>query len=240
MSGLVRRLAALALIALVPMAALAQEEGADTEMAETEQAAPYMEPDDGWKDRRFQAGGYFGNLSGGTALGLVENVLFRTQFNTGSDSAYGLRFGWVFAPRFDVELEYGRSSPGLVATLTDLQGQGKTDVDFADLDMNWFTGVVNYSMIERTRRIVPYLTLGVGVVTVSSDAENIVKSRQPGLIFGGGLRVRLVDMIALRADARGLRSGFGTNQEEGDLPGVFVGDFKASNFIWTVGLDIRF
>ena len=92
----------------------------------------------------------------------------------------------------------------------------------------------------RTRRIVPYLTLGIGVVTVSSDAENIVKSRQPGLIFGGGLRVRVVDMIAVRADARGLRSGFGTNQEEGDLPGVFVGDFKASNFIWTVGLDIRF
>jgi hypothetical protein len=77
-------------------------------------------------------------------------------------------------------------------------------------------------------------------VSVSSDAEDIVKSRKPGLIYGGGVRIRIIDLIALRVDARGMRSGFGTKQEEDDLPGVFVGDFNASNFIWSAGLDIRF
>lgn len=207
---------------------------------EDEDLARYTDPDAGWKDHRFQAGGFYGRLSGGTSLGLIDNVFFRTQINMGTDNTFGFRAGWVFAARFDVELEYGNSSPGLIATLTDLRGQGKTEVPFSDLDMTWLTAAVNYSMIERTRRVVPYLTLGVGVVSVSSEAEGIVKSRKPGLIFGGGVRVRLIDLIALRADARGLRSGFGTKQEEGDLPGVFVGDFNASNFVWTAGLEIRF
>ena len=231
----------------VPGTASAQQSGeAAPESQQEDEQTPddatsrYGDADEGWKDRRFHVGGFFGRLTGGTSLGLTENVFFRTQFNMGTDDTFGLRAGWVFAARFDLELEYGESSPGLIATLTDLRGQGKTEVPFADLDMTWFTASANYSMIERTRRIVPYLTLGIGVVTVSSEAEGIVKSRKPGLIFGGGIRVRVVDPIALRVDARGLRSGFGTKQEEGDLPGVFVGDFNASNFVWTVGLEIKF
>jgi opacity protein-like surface antigen len=233
----------LAIAVVWPVAAVAQEE-AEAEASESTPGepmpSPYSDPDEGWKERRFHVGGLYGNLSGGTSLGLIENVFFRTQFNTGSDTQYGLRAGYVFAARWDVELEWGQSSPGLEATLTDLSGQGKTVVPFADLDMSRLTASVNYSMIERTRRIVPYLTLGFGVVSVSSDAEGVVKSRKPGLIYGGGLRVKVVDMLAVRLDARGLRSGFGTKQEEDDLPGVFVGDFKASNFLWSVGIDIRF
>ncbi len=233
----------LLLLALIlPGLAFAQEaEQAEADgQAEAEGTSLYDNPDAGWKDQRFHVGGFYGNLSGGTSMGLIDNVFFRTQLNMGSDSTFGFRAGYVLASRFDVEFEYGNASPGLIATLTDLQGQGKTEVPFSDLDMTWLTASVNYSMIERTRRVVPYLTLGLGVVSVSSEDEDIVKSRKPGLVFGGGVRVRIVDMIALRADARGLRSGFGSGQQEGDLPGVFVGDFKASNFIWSVGLDIRF
>ena len=229
---------------VTPAAILAQEqeqemEGGEQAVEEQAQRSLYSDPDEGWKDRRFHVGGWWGEVRGGTSLGLVENVFFRSTFNTGKDTGFGFRAGWVFAPRFDVELEYGNSSPGLIATLTDLQGGGKTDVDFSPLDMTWVMGVVNYSMIERTRRVVPYLTLGLGVVSVSLD-DRFDKSRKPGLIFGAGVRVRIVDFLALRADARGLRSGFGTKQEEEDLPGVFVGDFNASNFIWTVGVDVRF
>jgi hypothetical protein len=239
-------MAALLIVLAVPGFVVAQEEAqADQEQAEQAEqveaeASPYAEPDEGWRERRWQVGGFYGQIMGGTALGLVENVFFRTQFNTGKDSTYGFRAAYVFASRFDVELEYGRSSPGLEAILTDLRGQGKTEVEFADLDMNWFTAAVNYSMIERTRRVVPYLTLGLGVVSVSSETEGIAKSRKPGILFGGGVRVRVIDWLAVRADARGLRSGFGTKQEEDDLPGVFVGDYNASNFVWTVGVDVRF
>ncbi len=45
----------------------------------------------------------------------------------------------------------------------------------------------------------------------------------------------------LRADVRGLRSGFGAKQQDADdLPGVFVGDYNASHLLWSFGLDIRF
>ena len=170
-------IALLLAIALVwPVAAFAQEE-AETEAEQSTPGepmpSPYADPDEGWKERRFHVGGMYGDLSGGTSLGLVENVFFRTQFNMGSDTMYGLRAGYVFAARWDVELEWGQSSPGLEATLTDLSGQGKTVVPFADLDMNWLTASVNYSMIERTRRVVPYLTVGLGTVSVSSEAEGM-------------------------------------------------------------------
>jgi opacity protein-like surface antigen len=237
----------LVLACAVPGYAMGQDMG-ETEQAEQmeEDAAsqsamsPYIAPESGWANQRFSAGIFWGNMAGGTSLGLVENVFFRTTLNLGTDDMLGARFAYVFAPRFDVELEWATSSPGLVATLTDLGGQGKTEVPFADLKMNRVTASVNYSMIERTRRIVPYLTLGIGLVTVSSEDEGIIKSRKPGLIYGGGIRVRVIDPVALRLDARGLRSGFGTKQEEDDLPGVFVGDFNASNFLWSVGVDIRF
>ncbi len=237
-----RVMIALLLALALPGLAWAQE--ADSTPAQAEEAggetSRYDNPDAGWESRRFHVGGFYGRLSGGTALGTIENVFFRTQVNMDTDNAFGFRVGWSATARFDVELEYGSSSPGLLATLTDLRGQGKTEVPFADLDMTWVTASVNYSMIERTRRIVPYLTVGLGIVSVSSDAEGIVDATQPGLVFGGGLRIRLVDQIALRADARGLRSGFGTKQEDDALPGVFIGEFNASNFLWTLGLDIRF
>ena len=200
----------------------------------------YAADDEAWKDRRFHVSGFGGQMLAGTDLGLVDNIFFRVQLKTGDATLWGGRFGWVFASRFDLELEFGQSSPGLVATLTDLQGRNKTEVPFADLKLTYVMGVVNYSMIDRTKRVVPYLSLGLGMVRADSDDENIVQAREPGIIFGAGLRVRIIDLIAFRGDVRGMRSGFGTKQPFEDLPGVFTGSYTASNLLWSVGLDIRF
>lgn len=224
---------------LVPGPALAQEREAEAEMAPTQESV-YFADDESWKDRRFHVGAFGGQMLGGTALGLTENLFFRTTFNTDKGTLWGARFGWVFASRFELEAEYGTAQPDLLATLTDLSGRDKTEVYFADLKMSYLMAVVNYSMIERTRRLVPYLSLGLGTVRVDSDDESLVGAREVGIIFGAGLRFRIVDALLLRADARGLRSGFGTNQTEGDLPRVFVGDYNASNFLWSFGLDFRF
>ncbi len=233
-------LGVLLVILAVPRQVHAQEsEQQAQEMSQTEESR-YFADDESWKDRRFHVGGFGGQLLGGTALGLTENLFFRSTFNTDQGTLWGARFGGVFASRFDLEAEFGRSQPDLVATLTDLSGQSKTDVLFADLRMTYLMAVVNYSMIERTRRLVPYLSLGLGTVRVDSDAEQIVAARELGIIFGVGLRLRIVDALALRADVRGLRSGFGTKQQEDELPGVFVGDYNASNLLWSFGLDIRF
>lgn len=236
-----RRSASVTLLAsllLPPLQALAQE---GEEPGAAAGQSEYAISDSGWKSHRFYIGGFGGQMNGGTSLGLTENVFFRTEFNTGDDTLWGGRVGWVFAPRFELELELGRSSPGLVATLTDLQGKNKTEVEFADLRITYLMAVVNYSMIERGRRLVPYLSLGIGTVRADSDDEKIVRARKPGIIFGGGLRIRVIEALALRADVRGMRSGFGAKQQDvDDLPGVFVGDYNASHLLWSFGLDIRF
>ncbi len=229
-------LAALGALTLVPSAAFGQEDAT----AELPQESSYMEPDAGWEDQRFYIGGFAGNMTGGTPLGSIENVFFRSSYVMDSNSMWGLRAGFTLSARFDFEVEYGRSSPAMNVILTNLAGQGKTEFLFADLQINYTMGVVNYSLLERSRRIVPLLSLGYGTVGVSSGAAEIDNSRQMGLVFGGGLRVRIVENLGLRADVRGLRTGFGPKQEEGQLPSVFYRGFVATNLYWSVGVEFRF
>ncbi len=229
-------LATLGALTLVPSTAVGQEDAP----APLPQESSYMEPDAGWKDQRFYVGGFAGNMTGGTPLGSVENIFFRSSYVMDSNSMWGLRAGFIFSSRFDVELEYGRSSPPMNVILTNLAGQGKTEFPFADLQINYTMGVVNYSLLERSRRIVPILSLGYGTVGVSSAAAEIDSSRQMGLVFGGGLRVRIVENLGLRADVRGLRTGFGPKQEEGQLPSVFFRGFVATNLYWSAGVEFRF
>lgn len=222
---------------LIPGAALAQETDDDVvERHPTE----YFDGEAGWDEHRLHVAGYGGGLSGGTALGQSQNLFFRVQFEQGSDSAFGGRVGWVFAPRFDVELEYGRSSPGVDAVLSDLQGQGRTVTPYADLDLSWLVASVNYSVIERARRIVPYLTLGIGRMGVSSSTEPDLDTSEIVLSYGAGLRVRVADPFAVRADVRGLRSGLGGKDEEGDVPDLLRGQFNGTNLLWTLGVEFRF
>jgi len=230
----------------MPAALYAQQEGGESATGdETAQEEPrtseYADPSEGWKEHRFHVAGYYGGLAGGTAVGLAENLFFRTQFEVDSGSLYGARVGWVFAPRFDLELEYGASSPGLDAILTDLRGQGKTVVPYADLDISYLMAVVNYSVIDRTRRLVPYLSLGIGMVRSDSADNDSIGNTEGGIVYGAGIRFWLLEMLALRADVRGMRSGLGTRQENpGDLPAVFVNDFNASFLLWSVGAEFRF
>lgn len=213
-----------------------------TTAAAGEKTSPYFEQDDAWKQQRFFIAGFGGGMVGGTSAGLVENLVMRAQLQVGSGALWGGRAGWVFAPRFDVELELGWSSPGLQLELTDLQGQGKVVVPYADVDVGYVMGSVNYSMVERTRRFVPYLTVGIGAVKASSSDEDRIGNTEPGIVYGVGLRARIIDMLAFRADIRGMRSGLGTKQDNGDgeIPGVFVNDFNASFLIWSLGLELRF
>lgn len=224
------------LLAVVPGLALAQDVDDEGELYPT----PYMDSESGWAENRLHVAGFGGSLGGGTALGSTENLFFRVQFEQGSDSAWGGRVGWVFAPRFDVEVEYGRSSPGLDAVLSDLQGQGRTVTEYADLNLNWLVVAVNYSVVERTRRFSPYLTLGFGRMGVDSSAEPDIDASEPMLAYGGGLRVRIVDPFALRADVRGLRSGLGGKDEDDPTPDLLRGKFNGTNLLWTLGVELRF
>lgn len=227
-----------ALLLILPGTALAQESG-DEAAAGQEYVSPYLKGED-WTGERWLVSGFGGRVTGGTSVGFTENIVFRSQFEQGTDTTWGFRVGRVVAPRFDVELEYGRSSPGLNAVLTDLAGQGRTEVSFADMDLNWLTAAVNYSVIERSRQVVPYLTLGVGRLGVSSSTEPGIDSGEIAIIFGLGVRVRTLRAIAFRTDVRGLRSGIRGKQEDPSRPAVLDSEFSGTNLLWTVGLELRF
>lgn len=222
---------------LAPAAAGAQEED---EAPASGYQTEYDMDDADWRDQRFHVAAFGGNIAGGTNVGFAENLFFQVSFEQGSDTALGGRVGWVFAPRFDVELEFGTASPGLDAVLRDLSGQGRTVAPFADLDLTWISGSVNYSVVDRSRRFVPYLTLGAGMLNVSSSAESGIDTTEPVLTYGAGLRVRLVEALALRVDARGLRSGLGGKQEDPTRPAVLAGEFNGTNVLWSAGLEFRF
>ncbi len=232
-----RCLAVLTALALLPATAAAQQDDYELELP---QESTYMDLDEGWKERRFRVGGFSGQMTGGTPLGSIENVFFRSSYDMDTDSMWGLRVGFVFAPRFEVEIEYGRSSPGVNVILTDLAGQGRTEFSFADLHLSYLMGVVSCALLERSRRIVPVLSLGYGTVSMTSTASEIADSRQMGLVFGAGLHIRVIDNFGVRADVRGLRTGFGPKQQDGQLPSIFLGDFNASNLYWTAGFEFRF
>jgi len=228
--------AALAALVLLPSVAAAQE----VDEVELPQESSCMSPDEGWRDERLYVGGFAGTMAGSTPLGAIENAFFRSSYEMGTDSMWGLRPGYAVFPRFDVEIEYGSSSPGVNVTLTNLAGQGKTEFHFADVGVDYFMGMVNYSLLERARRIVPGLSIGFRTVGMTSAASEIADSRQMGLVFGGGLRVRVVDHFGVRVDVHGLRTGFGAKQPPGQLPSIFGGDLNAANLYWTAGFGFRF
>lgn len=203
--------------------------------------------------RRFRIGGFGGRLSGATAAGLAENLFFRATFEQGTDTLWGGRAAYAFLPRFDVEAELGQASPGLTAVLTDLGGQGRTDVPFADMDLRYTSLSVVYHIVDRHRPIVPFLQLGPAIVSVDSEQEPRIDATEFALLYGAGIRVRPAGRISVRADVRGLRSRFGSDQSSaGDVsglfddqfgatvPGILDGEFNATNLVWTVGLDVHF
>ncbi len=201
--------------------------------------APYDEPEQAWREHRFLVGAFGGRLTSGTSLGTIDNVFFRSTFDTGGDTLVGFRVGWAVAARFDAELEYGRAEPGVVAVLSDLQGRSRTEVPFADLSIEYVTAGVTFAVIERSHRLVPYLMFGVGVVDASSDAEPTIGGTEIGLLYGIGLKARASERIWLRGELRGLRSGFGRDRES-ELPGLFRGEFRSSNLLWSMGVEVRF
>ena len=180
-------------------------------------------------ETRFTVGLFAGQLSGGTPVGSSENIFFRTTFEQGSDALVGGRISYGFMPRLHFELEYSRSSPGLNVLITDLAGQGRTEAEFSDLDVNYLSGSIRFNLTRSSIR--PHLTVGVANVSAGSTQETIDESAI-GLVFGGGVQISLLDNFTIRADVRGLRSKL-------ELVGT-TSSGVTNEVMWTAGLALDF
>lgn len=99
------------------------------------------------------------------------------------------------------------------------------DVNFMRQDFNQRTRTFMfnpvYNFTERTARIRPFVTMGMGAISYSptSQAKDVAIALRPypaanldtstkfGVNYGGGLKARITDLISLRFDIRGLTSG---------------------------------
>lgn len=229
------RSAALAALLLAPAGAVAGAQAPEPQSGrvdEEPQRASVEEYDDARPDPpgRWAVGVFGGKLSGGTSVGTTENLFFRTSFEQDSDTLAGGRAAAWLWWRLHVEGEYARSSPGLIAVLTDLDGQGRTEAPFADLELSYWSGAVRFDLSQT--RVAPFLTLGMAAVGAESSELELDESA-PGLLFGGGIEVAVAGPAFLRADVRGLRSDL-------DLlaPGISRG--VTTQLLWSVGGGIRF
>ena len=84
------------------------------------------------------------------------------------------------------------------------------------------------------RGLVPFLTAGLVVVSLSSSTEPGLDSSSVGALFGAGLLLRLADSLKLRVDARGLRAG-----GVGD-GAPFTDRLNSTQIFWTGGLSYEF
>jgi opacity protein-like surface antigen len=178
---------------------------------------------------RLHVGVFGGRSSGGTSVGVVENLFFITDFRQGSDATFGGRVGYALGGRFRFEAEYARTSPGLEAVLTDTSGLGRTEIEFSDLDISYLSGGMRFNLSES--RIQPFLRLGLAYVT-ASGAQDGIDDSSLGIIYGAGVAARIAGPLSVRGDVRGLRS---------KLEIAPVSDTSASNqLLWSVGVEIGF
>jgi hypothetical protein len=160
----------------------------------------------------------------------------------------GIRFTWDFHKYFGLEggLTYGKDDVRLVTPQN----------TFVRFDANSWQLAVNpvIHFAPRGSRIRPFLTVGPAAmwyrphsrsINVSSPAYTytLAPKEEPALIYGGGLKVRLTDIIGIRFDLRGLWS----KASHYDLPTVPTGplniyspkNFTDEAFQMTAGLMIH-
>ena len=178
---------------------------------------------------RFRLGAFGGKSTGGTSVGVVENLFFISDFRQGGDTTFGGRAGYDLTTRFRFEVEYGRMSPGLDVILTNLSGLGRTEVEFADLDVSYLAGGLRFNLSES--RVQPFLTVGLAHVSASSTTEAIDDSAI-GILYGAGLAIRVAGPVSLRGDVRGLRSRLEL------IPGDETS--TSNQLIWSAGVELGF
>ena len=129
---------------------------------------------------------------------------------------FGARFGYLFTPRHEIELV--------------MNSTWTNDVLFPSIDVFTFNFQTAYVHNFATRKVVPYLTAGIGWFT--TDDESLGHETDFALGLGGGVRFFMGQVAYLRIEYR-------FTQFEGDLP-VYADGVDVSVSEMGFGLGWRF
>lgn len=139
--------------------------------------------------------------------------------------------------RLGGEVEFGYASPGVLRTVTDLQGANVVTSDFADYSMGYASISARVDLVDA--RVTPFLLGGFAMVFSQYDDDS---GANPGFVFGGGLDVHIMKNFYLRGDVRGLRSNVDAPLLSRGLleTGVDNGSVLSTEVLWTIGAAVRF
>jgi opacity protein-like surface antigen len=117
------------------------------------------------------------------------------------DNSMSLVLGWKIDPTEQYELLYARQETNLES----ISPFGPVDLDIEYLHIG---GSV---ITNDERRVLPYITGGLGVTRFKPDVPSIDEEVHFSLNVGGGLRVPFNDHFSLRLEARGYVTFVDTN-----------------------------
>jgi opacity protein-like surface antigen len=117
------------------------------------------------------------------------------------DNSMSLVLGWKISPGEQYELLYSRQESSL-----------ESNSPFGPVDLNIEYLQIGGSVITNDeRRVLPYITGGLGVTRFSPDMPSVNDEVHFSLNFGGGLRMPFNDHFSLRLEARGYVTFVDTN-----------------------------
>ncbi len=137
----------------------------------------------------------------------LGSVLFAKKLALSNVEEYGFNFGWYWKPAYEWEFQYRRTASAGLKNETSVLLNDPT-VFFATPSRSFTSDSYNVRFLINPRnvrrRLKPYLVFGYGLVTYSAspgfgnnEQGNI---RGYPLSLGGGIRMRLMPHMALRAE----------------------------------------
>ncbi len=172
--------------ARVPLLAVALTAGAIPALAQDRTGSVEISP--------FAGGSFGGTLHAGT------NAIFSHSVDVGDTGAYGIRIGVNANRWFGVEASFSYAKPDLQAPGGSLlfgQNMKLGDLEQQNYDLN---AVFNMGR----RRIIPYLTLGLGATRMKATVPGVASEADTRFAtnFGLGLKAFMTPNVGLRFDGR--------------------------------------
>lgn len=148
---------------------------------------------------------------------------------------FGARFGYAFAPSWQVEAGYGFAP---LSTELSMFQEGGSEEDLADLDAHLIYGAINYLLRYADNPTAFLLSAGGGVMILSPDEGD--GTTNPMLELGAGFTHPLSDRIAIRGEARDHLVFCGAPEFDFESSACPSGDETLHNFEVSASLQFWF
>jgi len=163
---------------------------------------------------------------------LLGNALYAKELSLQNVGEYGVRLGWYWRPAYELEFQY-RTAAGAHLKNENSTLLNDPTVFFVDPSRTFTSDAYNFRFVINPRnvrrRLKPYVVFGYGLVTYAADPQFGTNEqgnvRGYPITLGGGIRMRLMPHMALRAE-------FTTEYERLD---IYHNEHLGAGLTWVFG-----